>query len=879
MTLRTNFRLAVSAAMLFPAFGWGQADVSPLAGYTPGQVLQGGPAGSIALSGIEVFNPANNQISINIPLVTVHGRGPVSVPLLVPLTNPVWETIAAQYQYNCGEYGCSTGYGYIVQTTGWNPFPATVGQGGNMVMRGSGDYCSSGSWHATLTRGTFTAPDGTQTEFIDQATNGAPENPGYNRGTAFIADNGSGARFSASSAVADPTYCNSFSSAPSGTMTLSNGTVYTFVSGAVTQIEDSNGNITTFSSNSVTDSLGRTYTVSAVSDNGDNYDQITYSGYGGAARTIKVHYDTLYHTLVSGQSIQTYGQLWPGIPGPPTSNGPSNLSSPFNPNDMVTEIDLPDGSKYTFLYDAYGDVAVINLPTGGQIQYSYSMSTSSVGSTPAVTYMMAAAPTTRSQYSVSGGTQTLVSQMKFPTLGEIDRYDGNNNLLSKETHAIVNGGTLPTYATNYNSWQYNQSSANTYYDSAANGGGVLESQAISYFQASNCTVNCGTAQTVTTTMGSSVKQASYAYDQYGNVTDEYDYDWNNNTPGSLLRHVNTSYVTDSAYTGTPNLISLPSEVKIYDGGGNLGSDTKYTYDSGSMANCAYVTGHDNSNYAGQGVRGNVASISQLASGSLWLTTSLGYDITGNLVSASDPKSNTTNYNFADNYSDGTGRNSCGFATSVTNALSQTATIQYDYNTGKPTIATDPNGAQTQYTYSDSLERLTKVQYADGGTMTYTYSNPTTIIQQQDETNAGDGLIKTQRLLDEFGRLIETDSYNNSGQAIAVTQSYDALGRVSQTTNPSISGDNLNYATTYSYDGLNRLTQTTPPDGSVTTTSYSGNSSWTTDPAGIARRTWVDGLGRVNEVEEDPNNLQYVTYYGYNGLAARGISNSFSGSGA
>ncbi len=123
-----------------------------------------------------------------------------------------------------------------------------------------------------------------------------------------------------------------------------------------------------------------------------------------------------------------------------------------------------------------------------------------------------------------------------------------------------------------------------------------------------------------------------------------------------------------------------------------------------------------------------------------------------------------------------------------------------------------------------------MQYADGGTMTYTYSNPTTIIQQQDETNAGDGLIKTQRLLDGFGRLVEADSYNSSGQAIAVTQSYDALGRVSQTTNPSIAGDNLNYATTYTYDGLNRLTQTPqPPDGSVTSTTYSGNSSLTTDP--------------------------------------------------
>ena len=67
------------------------------------------------------------------------------------------------------------------------------------------------------------------------------------------------------------------------------------------------------------------------------------------------------------------------------------------------------------------------------------------------------------------------------------------------------------------------------------------------------------------------------------------------------------------------------------------------------------------------------------------------------------------------------------------------------------------------------------------------------------------------------------------------------------------------------DGLYACQWRGDTDGSVTSTSYSGNSSWRSDPIGAARETWVDGLGRVNQVEEDPNNLQYVTTYTHNAL--------------
>lgn len=59
--------------------------------------MPGSPAGTIALRGFETLNLANGQLSINIPLLAVYGRGSVSVPLNVPLNGNVWDATAAQY--------------------------------------------------------------------------------------------------------------------------------------------------------------------------------------------------------------------------------------------------------------------------------------------------------------------------------------------------------------------------------------------------------------------------------------------------------------------------------------------------------------------------------------------------------------------------------------------------------------------------------------------------------------------------------------------------------------------------------------------------------------------------------------------------------------
>src|SRR5262249_7025238 len=85
-------------------------------------------------------------------------------------------------------------------------------------------------------------------------------------------------------------------------------------------------------------------------------------GFNGAPRAIRVWFSNLGSALRPGYSLQTYHDLFPALDG-------SSVTY-FN-DEVVSSVELPDGRRYWFYYNSYGEVARVVLPTGGAIEYDY----------------------------------------------------------------------------------------------------------------------------------------------------------------------------------------------------------------------------------------------------------------------------------------------------------------------------------------------------------------------------------------------------------------------------------------------------------------------------------------------------------------------------
>nr|MDQ3744489.1 hypothetical protein [Acidobacteriota bacterium] len=159
---------------------------------------------------------------------------------------------------------------------------------------------------------------------------------------------------------------------------LRDGTRYRIDNDAVTWIRDRNGNQVSFGYDtsgrviSVTDSLSRTVTINYnVSDDAPFglCDQIIFSGFGGAQRIIRVSHTDLGSALRqnSGYALKTPGGasgLFPELSGSSdTLYDPTVASAVWLPDDGVNH------RAYHLYYNPYGEVARVELPTGGAVEY------------------------------------------------------------------------------------------------------------------------------------------------------------------------------------------------------------------------------------------------------------------------------------------------------------------------------------------------------------------------------------------------------------------------------------------------------------------------------------------------------------------------------
>ena len=338
-------------------------------GSTPAGLQPGAPAGSYSLGGFDNVNLFNGHMNFGLPLLHIGGRGGAGYTINLDLerqwrtrktTSAPWVTWPETGPWNGPQVGYSPG----------------VMVGRVVGVPNSGTCEENEGWRDTLTRLTFIGADGTEYEFRDVLHNGDAQSSYYNsdcsigstasRGKVFVTKDGSGVTFISDAEILDAYSFYIDEIYPSGYLLLKDGTRYHISDGVVTSIQDRNGNKVTLENvgRLITDSLNRTVTVAYRYDTWpqSDHDEITFKGTAGTTRTLRVWYSAMSTALRSGFSIQTYQQLFPEMNG--------STSESFNPT-VATSLELPDGRLYYFKYNSYGELARVELPTGGAFEYDY----------------------------------------------------------------------------------------------------------------------------------------------------------------------------------------------------------------------------------------------------------------------------------------------------------------------------------------------------------------------------------------------------------------------------------------------------------------------------------------------------------------------------
>ena len=552
---------------------------------------------------------------------------------------------------------------------------------------------------------------------------------------------------------------------------------------------------------------------------------------------------------------------------------------------VVGGLIMPDGSTWAFSYDAYGNITAIDLPTGGNISYSWTEvsfpNCTGVGDPTQVSRAVA----TRTVNDLVNPPESW--QYTWGTVqpdGSITNFvkDPNGNETAHVFKSPINGLSCSYYEVETRIYQGTHQT-----------GTLLKTVDTHYVGVANFNNDTGfasrvVADAVTTTLpGNKVSQIVRQYDGYpssttfAKLTDEKVYDYGN----VLLRETVTTYQwqVNSAYLNA-GLIDLPASVVIKDGSGCSMAETDYSYDEPN-----YLTAYNGTLPAGTHgsapngtVRGNLTTVTKWAaptsscnpkSGIAIISHTNWYD-TGEAYQQIDPLGHTTTHSYDPAYAGAFATQTCSPQTgSVTHCVSGT----YDFVTGLLDSLTNEN-ASTQasgttqgdsahtsnYSY-DTSWRLIQAQAPPDpansnvrATTTFTPSTPNVFpLSVQHQRSVTTALVDTSTAyFDGLDRVNKTTHALPNGTATVVTM-YDGLGQTASVTNPYFTTSDPTYgATSKQYDGLGRVTQTTKQDGSISTIQYdqsaSGSSGTCTvaqDEAGVQHRACSDALGRLIEVDE------------------------------
>jgi YD repeat-containing protein len=634
---------------------------------------------------------------------------------------------------------------------------------------------------------------------------------------------------------------------------------------------DPNGNTVTFNSNTgvLTDTIGRQITINSSQG-------IQYTDSNGTSRTINLTAPVYgasqtYPLQYFPSSCAFIGSGYQYTFGGAASTETSSISaSPYSQNLVFPAVDTTGTNRtYQLQFDVLSRLTQITYPAGGYTKYVY-YDYKAYQEMGQVNCNIDLQEVQQKRECPSGGcssSQELVTNYAPTIMPASSPFNSSLNETDPTgayvNHVFDNTAVYPQAAPR-------EVTTNVYTPS----GTLLRITTTTWI---GCPGDTTVEGTITTTLQDtspaiSSQKVFASYESsgatctgntiyYDNPTQINDYDYASSGTGTLLKEVSQVWEPASAFTPAHILDRLESRT-ITDPNSGTQATLNYGYDT----------------------YGNITSKAVGGTSVTTLNSSYLRDAYGNMTQYTDPNSNVTKFGYADAWAQTTcapSSNSSAYLTNITDALGHVTNLTYDSCTGAKATDTDPNGAETTYSY-DGLGRPLQTNFPDGGQTTISYVDaiPNSTTQT---TLIASGLNRTSNtILDGYGRTIQTELTSDPDGPTYVATTYDVLGRKATVSNPYRTSNDpgpTNGITSYFYDALDRTCLVVPPDGTLPSgsycpstqptdtvlTAYSGNTTTVTDQAGVSRKSQNDALGRLTYVWEAPSTLNYETIYQYDGF--------------
>ena len=520
--------------------------------------------------------------------------------------------------------------------------------------------------------------------------------------------------------------------------------------------------------------------------------------------------------------LETINETWPEL---------ASVTLPTNPP-----------TQWTFTYDNYGQVQSITLPTGATVSYTYA--TRLACGNPPGEALPVGSPIWPSSNLLSSRmvvSRTLDLHDGHPhkwtyksTIGS--GWTGSPNsgkvtVTDPDLNDIVHTFSLVTPAGQPTPVCGPYETQTQYYQGTSASGKLLKTVATVYSTTGSDQANPTNfsnyisvgvfPQKVTTTLPGSVARVNtYTYDAYGTYQDYIGNTWplsfgeklagtESDWGSTVLRttlHTNLWQTSYNYYAA--NLIELPCLDTIFTGKytGTQASCTAGSPPASQVAQTSYAYDQAPSP---TGTRGNLTSVTKWLQGGTSPVTQTVFNTNGMPLQKIDPKGNVTQIAY-----DSTGLYPNMITYPKTGSITHVEIPAYDAGTGELLSHKDENQNITYFQY-DSMRRLSKATYPDGGTETFQYTDAappsytfTKVLNSAKATYTEVGLADT------LGRKLQTQITSDTQGIIYADTTYDPLGRVASQSNPYRSTTDTTYGVTaFTYDASGRKTIQTNPDSS------------------------------------------------------------------